>query len=40
MVCGMRGRKVTAHLILVGNLKGRETLEEIYLYIDGNLKSL
>jgi hypothetical protein len=36
MGCGMCGRKVTAHLVLVGNLKGRETLEEVD--IDGNLK--
>jgi len=37
MICIRCGGKGTAYLVLVGNLRGRESLEEID--VDGNLKS-
>jgi hypothetical protein len=37
MICRRCGGKGTTYLVLVGNVKGRETLEEID--VEGNLKS-
>jgi hypothetical protein len=37
LICRRCGGKGTAYIVLVGNLRGRETLEEID--VEGNLKS-